>query len=94
MSLLGSGMRYGHSHGNANLPLILSGALILDFSTEVILISTKATLKAINLMIQASTTASAADRQLDGHMSNLLLLMANKNGWETDKFGDNSVINV
>jgi hypothetical protein len=25
MALFGSGMSYGHSHGNANLPLVLAG---------------------------------------------------------------------
>ena len=28
MTLMGGGMAYGHSHGNANLPLALAGGMI------------------------------------------------------------------
>jgi hypothetical protein len=91
MALFGSGMSYGHSHGNANLPLVLAGGSDLglrhgshlDFN-------------------QGHFTGYRLDRpgehyglcsrpaNPDGHMSNLLLLMAQRMGVESDRFADSN----
>ena len=102
MSLFGSGMCYGHSHGNANLPLVLAGGSALglkhgnhlDFNREA------EGFKGYSLDAEGALTS--AHYQLcgrpvnsDAHMSNLLLLMAQKMGVESDRFGDsNSVLSV
>jgi hypothetical protein len=91
MSLFGSGMSYGHSHGNANLPLVLAGGTDLG-------------LKHGNHMdfnqghFEGYTLDKPGDHyrlcsrpaNTDAHMSNLLLLMAQKMGVETDQFGDSN----
>ncbi len=41
MALFGSGMSYGHSHGNANLPLVLAGGSDLGLKHGSISISTR-----------------------------------------------------
>ena len=96
MSLFGSGMSYGHSHGNANLPLVLAGGTDLglkhgnhlDFNQD---------------HFDGYTLDKPGDHyrlcsrpaNTDAHMSNLLLLMAQKMGVETDQFGDsNKVISL
>ena len=93
MSLFGSGMSYGHSHGNANLPLVLAGGSDLG-------------LKHGNHMdfnqghFDGYTLDKPGDHyrlcsrpaNTDAHMSNLLLLMAQKMGVEADQFGDSNKI--
>jgi len=91
MALFGSGMSYGHSHGNANLPLVLAGGSDLglahgghrDFN-------------------QGHFTGYRLDKPGEHYaicsrpvnpaarMSNLLLLMARTMGVETDTFGDSN----
>lgn len=96
MSLFGSGMCYGHSHGNANLPLILSGGSDIGLQHGSHLDFNQGHFEGYQLD-DSGKHYSLCSRPAnpDGHMSNLLLLMANKMGVETDKFGDsNSVINV
>jgi hypothetical protein len=87
MVLYGSGMAYGHSHGNANLPLVLAGGsgLGLRHGSHV----------DFNL-------AAGHDYEKDligicfkpvdprAHMSNLLLTMAQRMGIETESFGDST----
>ena len=101
MALFGSGMSYGHSHGNANLPLVLAGGSDLglkhgqhlDFNREA---------KDFQYSLGPDGALTTAHYQVcsrpvnsDAHMSNLLLLMAQRMGVETDKFGDsNKVITV
>jgi hypothetical protein len=87
MILYGSGMAYGHSHGNANLPLVLAGgsALGLKHGSHV----------DFNL-------AAGHDYEKDligicfkpvdpqARMSNLLLTMAQKMGVEAGSFADST----
>jgi hypothetical protein len=87
--LWGSGMAYGHSHGNANLPLILAGGKTLglrhgkhiDFN-----------LPKIGQYDMADTRKhyGICSRPVDGdaRLSNLLLTMAQRAGVETDAFSD------
>ena len=96
MSLFGSGMCYGHSHGNANLPLILSGGSDIGLQHGSHLDFNQGHFEGYQLDDPGEHySLCSRPANPDGHMSNLLLLMANKMGVETDKFGDsNSVINV
>jgi len=87
MVLFGSGMAYGHSHGNANLPLVLAGgsALGLKHGSHV-----------------DFNTAAGHDYEKDligicfkpvdprARLSNLLLTMAQKMGVETESFADST----
>ena len=102
MSLFGSGMCYGHSHGNANLPLVLAGGSDLglnhgshiDFNLKAdgfngYALDDQGTLTSKHYQICGRPVNS------DAHMSNLLLLMAQRMGVEIDQFGDsNSVLTV
>ena len=97
MALFGSGMCYGHSHGNANLPLVLAGGSDLglkhgshiDFNREADGFG--------GYSLDANGALTSAHYQICGrpvnseaHMSNLLLLMAQKMGAETEQFGDSN----
>jgi hypothetical protein len=87
--LWGSGMAYGHSHGNANLPLILAGGRALgakhgehiDFN-----------LPKINQydLSNAKGHYQICSRPVDpnARLSNLLLTMLHRAGVETDRFSD------
>ena len=95
MSLFGSGMSYGHSHGNANLPLVLGGGSDLglkhgshlDFNRDA-----KAfggySLGSDGGLTSAHYQICSRPVNTDAHMSNLLLLMAQRMGVEIDTFGD------
>jgi hypothetical protein len=99
MALFGSGMSYGHSHGNANLPLVLAGGSDLglkhgghlDFNQQA------AGFKGYSLGADGALTTAhyqlcSRPANTDAHMSNLLLLMAQRMGVETDKFGDSNKV--
>jgi hypothetical protein len=102
MALFGSGMSYGHSHGNANLPLVFAGGTDLGLKHGSHLDFNEAAKDFQGYAIGPDGALSTAHYQLcsrpansDGHMSNLLLLMAQRMGVETDQFGDsNSVLEV
>ena len=89
--LWGSGMAYGHSHGNANLPLILAGGKSLglkhgqhiDFNLPKI---------GKYDMTQAKNHYSICSRPVDSNarMSNLLLTMVQRMDVETDIFRDST----
>jgi hypothetical protein len=99
MSLFGSGMSYGHSHGNANLPLVLAGGSDLglkhgqhlDFNKEAAGFQGYA-LDAAGALTSAHYQVCSRPVNTDAHMSNLLLLMAQRMGVETDKFGDSNKV--
>ena len=87
--LWGSGMAYGHSHGNANLPTIYAGGKTLgvkhgqhvDFNLPVI--------GKYNVG-DANTHYRICGRPVDGNarLSNLLLTMLHRAGVETENFQD------
>jgi hypothetical protein len=96
MALFGSGMCYGHSHGNANLPLVLAGGSDLGLTHGSHLDFNQGHFKGYQLD-KPGEHYSLCSRPANpnAHMSNLLLLMAQRMGVETDRFGDsNSVIEV
>jgi hypothetical protein len=99
MALFGSGMSYGHSHGNANLPLVLAGGgdlglkhgSHLDFNKDA-----KAfegySLGTDGALTTAHYQVCSRPVNTDAHMSNLLLLMAQRMGVETEQFGDSNKV--
>ena len=97
MALFGSGMCYGHSHGNANLPLVLAGGSDLglkhgshiDFNREADGFGGYS-LDADGALTSAHYQICGRPVNTDAHMSNLLLLMAQKMGAETEQFGDSN----
>ncbi|MBM3845765.1 MAG: DUF1552 domain-containing protein [Verrucomicrobia bacterium] len=99
MALFGSGMCYGHSHGNANLPLVLAGGSDLglkhgshlDFNKEA------KDFKGYALGPDGALTTGhyqlcSRPANTDAHMSNLLLLMAQRMGVESDRFADSNKV--
>jgi len=96
MSLFGSGMSYGHSHGNANLPLVLAGGLDLGLKHGSHLDFNQGHFNGYTLDKPGNHYRLCSRPANTGaHMSNLLLLMAQKMGVETDQFGDsNKVISL
>ena len=99
MALFGSGMSYGHSHGNANLPLVLAGGSDLGLKHGSHLDFNKEAKEFQGYALGPDGALSTAHYQLcsrpvntDARMSNLLLLMAQRMGVETDRFGDSNKV--
>ena len=99
MSLFGSGMSYGHSHGNANLPLVLAGGSDLGLKHGTHLDFNKSAKDFQGYTFGPDGALTTAHYQVcsrpvntDAHMSNLLLLMAQRMGVETDLFGDSNKV--
>ena len=99
MALFGSGMCYGHSHGNANLPLVLAGGSDLRLKHGSHVDFNKEAPGFQGYAVGGDGALSTAHYQLcsrpansDAHMSNLLLLMAQRMGVETDQFGDSNKV--
>ncbi|MGY8730516.1 MAG: DUF1552 domain-containing protein [Pirellulales bacterium] len=93
MSLFGSGMSYGHSHGNANLPLVLAGGSDLGLTHGSHLDFNQGHFNGYELD-SPGTHYSLCSRPAnpDAHMSNLLLTMAHHMGVETASFGDSNKV--
>jgi hypothetical protein len=97
MSLFGSGMSYGHSHGNANLPLVLAGGSDLGLRHGTHLDFNRAATNFQGYTFGEDGALTTAHYQVcsrpinsDAHMSNLLLLMAQRMGVEIDQFADSN----
>jgi len=94
MALYGSGMAFGHSHGNANLPLILAGGGGLgikhgqhvDFNAQVR--SEGYTYDLDTPTQHYSICFNPVNSK--AHLSNLLLTMAQKMDVKTEKFADSN----
>lgn len=89
MLLYGSGMAYGHSHGNANLPTILAGGGKLGLKHGQHVDFNQGHFDGYDLT-DAGKHYQICSRPLnsDAHLSNLLLTMAQKMGVETESFAD------
>ncbi|MDB5320017.1 MAG: hypothetical protein JWN40_1648 [Phycisphaerales bacterium] len=99
MALFGSGMSYGHSHGNANLPLVFAGGSDLGLKHGSHLDFNRTTAGFQGYALGADGALTTAHYQLcsrpvnsEAHMSNLLLFMAQRMGVETDKIGDSNKV--
>jgi hypothetical protein len=91
MVLFGSGMSYGHSHGNANLPLVLAGGAALGLKHGRHLDYNLPKLGKYDLATPGAHYG-VCSRPVDekARLSNLLLTMAHKMGVETDRFADST----
>lgn len=87
--LWGSGMSYGHSHGNANLPTILAGGRKLGWKHGQHLDFNLPILGQYNVA-DAGAHYKICGRPVDSkaHLSNLFLTMLHRVGVETDQFQD------
>lgn len=87
MALYGSGMAYGHSHGNASLPLLLAGGTQLGFRhgrhVDFNLVKEFKGYGQHPGMYHSPVNGKA-------HLSNLLLTMAQKMGVKAEKFADSN----
>lgn len=91
MALFGSGMAYGHSHGNANLPLVLGGGAGLGIKHGQHVDFNQGHFDGYDLNNHRGHYGLCSrPANTDAHMSNLLLTMAQKMGVETDDFGDSN----
>ena len=94
MALYGSGMAFGHSHGNANLPIVLAGGSKLGLKHGQHIDFNKATTFSgydlANPGNHYNICHNPVNRQ--AHLSNLLLTTAQRMGVETDKFADSNGI--
>ena len=93
MALFGSGMSYGHSHGNANLPLVLAGGSDLGLKHGSHLDFNQGHFGGYQLDKPGEHyRLCSRPANMEAHMSNLLLMMAQRMGVETDQFGDNNTV--
>ena len=93
IALYGSGMAYGHSHGNANLPTLVAGGEKLGLKHGAHLDFNRGHFDGYALGENGALETShyqVCSRPLnaDARMSNLLLTLAQKMGLETDAFAD------
>ncbi len=91
MSLFGSGMAYSHSHGNANLPLVLAGGAACGLQHGRHFDLNQCHFDGYQLD-DPGQHYRLCSRPANGnaHMSNLLLTMAQKMGVETERFADSN----
>lgn len=89
--LWGSGMAYGHSHGNANLPLILAGGKSLGVKHGQHVDYNLPHIEKYD-MENASKHYGVCSRPIDtnARLSNLLLTMSQRIGAEIDQFRDST----
>ncbi|MFT5467463.1 MAG: hypothetical protein ACI8UO_002567 [Verrucomicrobiales bacterium] len=91
MALFGSGMAYGHSHGNANLPLVLAGGAACGIKHGSHVDFNQGHFDGYELDNPGQHyRLCSRPANSEAHMSNLLLSMAHKMGAETDRFGDSN----
>jgi hypothetical protein len=87
--LWGSGMAYGHSHGNANLPTILAGGKALGYQHGRHVDFNLPTIGAYNTA-DANAHYKICSRPVDAdaRVSNLLLTMLQRSGVPAERFQD------
>ena len=91
MVLFGSGMSYGHSHGNANLPTIFAGGRALGFRHGQHLDYNLPTIRNYNLAT-AGAHYAVCSRPINSNarMSNLFVTMLQKMDVRTERFLDST----
>jgi len=93
MALFGSGMCYGHSHGNANLPLVLAGGSDLGLKHGSHVDFNQGHFDGYTLDKPGDHyRLCSRPANADAHISNLHLLMAQNMGVEIDQFGDSNTV--
>ncbi len=89
MILFGSGMSYGHSHGNANLPIILAGGKSLGLKHGQHLDFNLPEIGKYNLAdAQAHYRICSQPVNTNARLCNVLLMMLQQMGVDTDSFAD------
>lgn len=95
ISMYGSGMAYGHSHGNANLPIVVAGGQKLGLRHGYHVDFNRAYRDFGGYDLGANGKLQTSHYQLcsrpingDARLSNLLLTVAQRMGVETDQFAD------
>jgi hypothetical protein len=84
-------MAYGHSHGNANLPLVLAGGVACGLKHGSHLDLNQGHFNGYQLDDPGQHyRLCSRPANSDAHMSNLLLLMAQKMGVKSERFGDSN----
>jgi hypothetical protein len=91
MVLFGSGMSYGHSHGNANLPIVVAGGKALGLKHGRHLDFNLPKIRSYDLA-NAGTHYAVCSRPVDerARLANLLLTMANTMGVGVEQFADST----
>jgi hypothetical protein len=89
MVLFGSGMSYGHSHGNANLPTIVAGGTALGLKHGKHIDYNLPIIKAYDVT-KAGEHYNLCHKPVDGkaRLSNLLLTLMQKMDVKTESFVD------
>jgi hypothetical protein len=94
MALYGSGMAYGHSHGNANLPLVLAGGKSLGIKHGRHLdYNALASPQGFSYNLQQpGTLVKICHKPVNpkARLSNLLLTMAQRMGVQAERFADST----
>ena len=94
MALFGSGMAFGHSHGNANLPIILAGGskLGLKHGRHIDFNASGEKAESTYDLENPRKHYAICHQPVNGkaHLSNLLLTMAQKMGVPAEKFSDSN----
>lgn len=91
MALFGSGMSYGHSHGNANLPLVLAGGSKLGIRHGRHLDLNQGHFPGYQLGNPGDHyRLCSRPANSEAHLSNLLLAMAQRMGVDADQFADST----
>lgn len=91
MALMGSGMSYGQSHGNANLPLVLAGGSAMGLKHGTHVDFNQGHFDGYKLDDpKAYMQVSSRPANPNAHVSNVLLTMAQKMGVEIGQFGDSN----
>jgi len=95
ISMYGSGMAYGHSHGNANLPIVMAGGKRLGLSHGRHIDLNRANRDFTGYDVGADGQIKTSHYQLcsrpingDARLSNLLLTVAQQMGVETHRFAN------
>lgn len=89
MILFGSGMAYGHSHGNANLPIVLAGGKAVGLKHGAHVDYNR--VRAFN-GYDGGKDLYFKPLNENARLSNLLLTMAQRMGLETESFADSTGI--
>jgi len=88
MVLTGSGMSYGHSHANANLPIVFAGGKGLGFKHGQHLDYNRMTAAGYQLDYDEWRSISGRPKDSDAHLSNLMLTMLQKMEVNAERFVD------
>ncbi len=88
MVLFGSGMSYGHSHSNSNLPILLAGGRGLGLKHGQHIDYNRPTNPSYKLDYDEWLDLCGRPKDSNAHLSNLMLTMLQKMDVKTDKFVD------